>query len=113
MGYKFAFMLSLIFVVQIMLLGGDIVNVQAIYGQLDALSMSVNQLIARQGKITTSVEELVASYDAEINCVPGYCMTLFGSTYKYEITKAYTPLIMAKESMTIKVSRAVVIGYYN
>ncbi len=113
MGSNIGFMLSLVFVVQVLLLSGDLVSIQAIYGHLDALSLSVNQMISRQGGITPRIEQYVETQEVEIYCIPEMCSTQFGETYEYKLVKTFTPLIMSKDEMKITIKRSVIIGYFN
>ena len=53
MAYKIGFILSLIFVVQLFVLMGDIMAIQMIYTNLDAVSVTAGYLISQNGKITT------------------------------------------------------------
>ena len=59
MGSKIGFILSLLFVVQLFVLAGDIMAIQMIYTNLDAVSVSAGYIISQKGTITEEVINLV------------------------------------------------------
>ena len=113
MAYKIGFILSLIFVVQLFVLMGDIMAIQMIYTNLDAVSVTAGYLISQNGKITTEVVELVKSEAGanieSLNDDP----PMLGGLFTFKISKQYDPLIMQEGMMDISIQRSVVIGYYN
>jgi len=112
-AYKMGFLLSLIFLVQLFILMGDIVSIQMIYTNLDAVSVTAGYLISQSGKITNQVRNLVLEEaNATIECT-GDESPLIGSVYTFKITREYDPLIIQQDTMQISIERSVVIGYYN
>lgn len=113
MSYKMGFILSLIFVIQIFLLGSDILCVQVIYSELDAVALSAQYMIANDAGLTAATAEFVEStIGGTITCTAN-CSPRFGDALVFEIAVTYDPLIMASEPMTLVVQRSAVIGYYN
>ena len=111
MGYKLGFLLSLIFVVQLFIIAGDITSIQIIYTNLDAVSVTAGQAISKYGEITDSVVRLVENEaKAHIEAVTVDTPT-FGSLFEYRIYTTYNPYIISTEPMEISISRSVVIGY--
>ena len=113
MGYKLGFILSLVFVVQMFVIVGDLMAVQFIYTNLDALSVTVGQVISQKGEITDDVVRLLENEaNAKIEPV-GDVTPMFGSLYEYKIYTSYDPYIIKNEPMEISIIRSVVIGYYS
>lgn len=112
MGSKIGFILSLLFVAQLFSIVGDMMSVQFIYTNLDALSITVGTLISKSGKITDYVVELVKENNATIEQIGGN-NGLIGTIYKYKIAQSYKPIIIKQDYMEIAVTRSVVIGYYS
>ena len=113
MAYKMGFLLSLIFIVQMFLMIGDLMAIQFIYTNLDAVSVTVGQVISRKGEITDEVIRLVEN-EAGAYIVPiGDNSSMFGALYQYKIYKNYRPHYISNEDMEIAVIRSVVIGYYS
>ena len=59
MGSKLGFILSLLFLVQLFAMVGDLMSIQFIYTNLDAVSVTAGYLISTKGQITNEVIELV------------------------------------------------------
>lgn len=113
MAYKTGFILSLIFLVQLFILLGDIVSIQMIYTNLDAVSVTAGYLISQSGKITKQVQDLVMNEAGATIESTGDESPLIGSLFTFKITREYKPLIIKKEAMAISVERSVVVGYFN
>jgi hypothetical protein len=100
-------------VINVFLLGSDLVNVQIIYANLDAVAMTAGQLIVESGGITPEISNFVNEHaDATIICTNN-CTPRFGDTYIYDVTTSYEPIIMSAEPLDITITRSVVIGYYH
>ncbi len=112
MGSKIGFILSLLFVVQLFAIGGDMMSIQFIYTNLDALSITVGNIISKSGGINDEVINLVKEENASIEPI-GDVSPLIGSVYKYKIFKDYDALIIDNKTMEIAVCRSVIIGYYS
>ena len=112
MAYKIGFLLSLIFVVYLFILAGDLMAIQVIYTNLDAVSVTAGEIISRKGGITQDVIDLVSEEaDAAIYAV-GDNPPLFGAAFRYCIVKDYDPFLLSSDNLEIAVTRSVVIGYY-
>lgn len=112
MASKLGFILSLLFLGQLFSLLGDIMSIQIIYTNLDALSVTAGQLISRWGGINDNVINLVQSESgAEIVMLDGSSQAV-GETYYFKIYKDYKPNAIQDENLEIAVCRSVIIGYY-
>ena len=113
MSYKFGLILSLTFLMAVLFLGGDLMNVATIKSSLDSLGTVVSYRIASEGTVSSSTKQLIASYHASFRLEEGeregYRM---GDTVTYYLTKEYEPFVLRKQAMEIYVRRSAVIGYY-
>ena len=113
MGYKLGFLLSLVMVVELLILAGDVFSTQVIYTNLDAVSITAGNLISSKGGITNEVITYVRdNTGGEITAV-GDEAPLFGSIYTFKISKKYESMNFFKGESEISVVRSVIIGYYN
>lgn len=113
MAYKLGFLLSLVFIVQLFIMAGDLLAIQAIYTNLDAVSVTAGQIISVKGGITQEVVDLVErESQATITAIGDYA-PMFGSPFEYRISRFYDPSIISTRKLEIAVKRSVVIGYYN
>jgi len=113
MGSKLGFILSLLFLVQLFAMVGDLMSIQFIYTNLDAVSVTAGYLISTKGQITNEVIELVKNEaNATIEQI-GDSPALLGSTFEYRISKPYDAMIIDQKAIEIAVVRSIVIGYYN
>ena len=113
MAYKVGFILSLLLVVELFVLAGDIFSAQIIYTNLDAVGITAGNIISSKGEITDDVRDYVRrEAGGEISAV-GDETPMFGSIYTFQITRTYVPMNPFTEETVISVVRSVVIGYYN
>lgn len=113
MGYKIGFILSLLLVVELFILAGDIFSVQIIYTNLDAVSLTAGNIISSKGGITDELRSYVLNTTGgEIEALDDSA-PLFGSVYTFKISKKYSSLNSFGGEKEISVVRSVVIGYYN
>ena len=113
MGYKLGFILSLLLVVELFILAGDLFSAQVIYTNLDAASITAGSIISSKGGITDEVRTYVINNTGgEITAV-GDETPLIGSIYTFKISKIYKPMNFFTGESEISVVRSVVIGYYN
>ncbi len=97
---------------QIVAYAGDLSLVSTIYTSLDALSVSVSHLIAKEGGITESVKTYVLSSYPKASIEPiGDSIVPFGEMLSYRLYTQYQPLIMSDKEMEISLVRGAVIGY--
>lgn len=113
MSYKIGFILSMIFIVQLFVFATDLISVQIIHSNLDAVSVTVGNIISSKGSITNEVITLVQNEAGASIEATGDETPLFGAVFEYKISKSYQPVFLASKPMEISVVRSVVIGYYN
>ncbi len=107
------FILSLIFIIQIFLLGSDILCVQVIYSELDAVSLTAEYMIAKDAGIRQETMDYVDdAIGGTIVCTRN-CSPRFGDALVFEIAVEYDPFIMDDEPMRLVVERSALVGYYN
>lgn len=113
MSYKLGLLLSLSFLMAILLLSGDLLNVNIVKNALDSLATTVGYRISREGRISEATKTLVSSYQASIAVEGGSAASFrIGDTVVYYISKDYDPFLLKKETMHIGVKRSAVVGYY-
>ncbi len=113
MASKVGFILSLLLVVELFVLAGDVFTAQIIYTNLDAVSITAGNIISTKGEITDELKNYVRSETGgEISSV-GNESPMFGSVYTFRITKEFNPMNRFTSKTEIAVTRSVVIGYYN
>lgn len=113
MASKVGFILSLLLVVELFILAGDVFSAQVIYTNLDAISITSGNIISSKGEITDELRDYVRTQTGgEISAV-GDETPLFGSVFTFKITKEFKPMNRFTNKTDIVVTRSVVIGYYN
>ena len=113
MSYKLGLLLSLAFLMSLLLLSGDLLNVGIVKNALNSLATTVGYRIARDGRVTEATEELIASYGAVFTLEDGTATSFrIGDTVVYYLRKDYDPFLLKKETMHISVKRSTVVGYY-
>ena len=66
MAYKLGLMLSMVFLMAVMLLGGDIIAVSSIHSSLDALALVVSRNIGKEGCVSENTLFLVQEHQATL-----------------------------------------------
>lgn len=113
MASKVGFILSLLLVIELFVLAGDIFSAQIIYTNLDAVSITAGNIISTKGEITDDLKNYVRNETGgEISAV-GNEAPMFGSVYTFKISKEFNPMNRFTSKTEIAVTRSVVIGYYN
>ena len=113
MGYKVGFLLSLLLVIQLFVLAGDIFSAQITYTNLDAVSITAGNIISSKGEISDDLKIYVKNLTGgEISAV-GEQTPMFGSIFTFKIAKEFKPMNKITGTTEISVVRSVVIGYYN
>ena len=113
MGYKVGFLLSMLLVVELFVLAGDILSAQIIYTNLDAVSITAGNIISTKGEITQELKTYVHNETGgEITAI-GDETPLFGSVYTFQISREFKPMNGFTKQSEIVVVRSVIIGYYN
>ncbi len=113
MGSKLGFILSMLFLVQLFALVGDLMSIQFIYTNLDSVSVTAGYIISSKGEITSEVIELVQRETGATIKEIGESSHMIGQIFEYKIAKNYKAIIMSKEEIEIAVIRSIVIGYYS
>ena len=111
MAYKLGFVLSLVFIVQLFVLAGDIMSIQIIYTNLDAVSVTAGQSISKYGRISDDVIRLVENEAKAYIVAIGDESPMYGSLFEYKIYREYKPMIISSSDMEISITRSVMIGY--
>ncbi len=111
MAYKLGLMLSLVFVMSVMLLGGDIVAISSIHSSLDALALVVARAIGKDGQVSSATYTLVRSHGVGIRTDSSKTPAL-GESLTFSLYKYYTSMVLSKKRLKITVKRSVIVGYY-
>lgn len=111
MSYKVGFLLSLVFIMSLFVLASDIVSIQIIYTNLDAVSLTVGNMISQKASITQEMKDLVYTQTGGNLVEVGENLKLLGTPFKYKITRSFDPVILKSEEMEITVVRSVIVGY--
>ena len=113
MSYKLGLILSLAFMMAVLLLSGDLMNVSIIHNSLNALGLTVSYRIAMDGRLSADTKSLIEEYGATIVFPLGEATSFrIGDTVDYYLEKTYDPFVLRKEPMRISVRRSTVVGYY-
>ncbi len=113
MGSKVGFLLSLLLVVELFVLAGDVFSAQIIYTNLDVVSITAGNVISTKGEITDELRNYVRSETGGEITPVGNDTPMFGSVYTFKISKEFNPMNRFTSKTEIAVVRSVVIGYYN
>ncbi len=111
MAYKLGLMLSIVFVMSVMLLGGDIIGISSIHSSLDALALVVARSIGKEGKVSSSTYQLVKSHGAKI-LYDTLKTPAVGEKLTFTLYKNYQTFVISKDPLKITVKRTVIVGYY-
>ena len=103
----------MIFIVQLFVFAADIISVQIIHSNLDAVSVTAGNIISSKGSINKDVITLVENEAGATIEAVGEETPLFGAVFEYKISKMYYPAFFVSKPMEIAVVRSVVIGFYN
>lgn len=113
MSYKLGLLLSMVFLMSVLLLAGDLLNVAVIKNSLDALATVVSYRIAKEGQVSSDTRSLIESYGALFRLEDGERVAFrIGDTVTYYLQKEYQPFVLQKEMMNVTVRRSALIGYY-
>lgn len=113
MGTNLSFILSLFFVIQVMMMGGDILNIQTINTELNAIASYVVRTVQTEGSIKEKTIEYVLSvYNSRLVCLEN-CKSRFGDTLRFKVERDYHAISYLNKSITITVSRSILLGYFN
>ena len=110
MSYKLGLMLSLVFLMCVFMMAGDMFCVAAIHSDLDSISLTVSYLISRDGWVSESTREFAEDSGATLH-LPSAAPRI-GDTYTFEVSKEYSPIIISRDPIVVTVKRSTVVGYY-
>ena len=112
MSYKLGLILSMIFVVAFLLLGGDMMCLSAAYSALDSNSISIGYLIAKSSRVDEEyLSYLEETYNVTFMSISPASPEM-GDVVEFTIYRMYDPLIISKNEIKLIASRSTVIGYY-
>ena len=112
MSYKLGLILSMVFVVMFLLLGGDMMCLSAAYSYLDSHSISIGYLIAKSGRVDDEyISYLEETYKVNFESISPTEPSI-GDVVEYTIYRFYNPLILSNHQVKLTASRTTVIGYY-
>lgn len=113
MGSNLSFIFSLLFVVQVVLFGGDLLQMQAINTELASLATQICYKIQKEGYISPKLYEDTAKEHAAIyQCIKN-CGPTFGDTLTFKISKEYSGASFGNKKIMLSVTRSVIVGYFN
>ena len=111
MSYNIGLMLSVVYMIAILLLGGDVYCLTSIRNNLDAIALTVAYRISLEGRLSNSTVEMVENEGASIRDLTEYTPQI-GGTVIFEVYKEYVPLVIQKSAIEIVVRRTTVVGFY-
>ena len=111
MAYKLGLMLSMVFVISVMLLGGDIICVSSIHSTLDSLALVIGRKIAMEGTVSPATKQLAKEHNAIFSC-PNVKTPAIGENITFYLGRWYSSFVLSSKDMLITVKRSVIVGYY-
>ena len=112
MSSKIGLILSMIFMIAFLLLGGDVLCLSATYSTLDSNSISIGYLIAKTGRTDSEyLKYLEESFKVQfLSITPEDANN--GDVVKFTIYKMFDPMLISSTPIKLTASRTTVIGYY-
>ena len=112
MSSKLGLILSMVFVALFFAFAGDMVSLQFAYTNLDAISVTIGQLIGEEKTINQAfIDKVENKYDIEF-FILNEDEPIFGDVVDYIIAQDYQPMVISKESIHLSIKRSSIIGYY-
>ena len=111
MGYKLGLLLSSVFMMMVLLFGGDLFCITTIRSSLDSLSLIVSYRIGIDGYVSDKTKNLVKESGASL-IVYSSNIPRLGDTLEYGLFKEYKPLVISKNTIDISIKRSAIVGYY-
>ena len=112
MSYNLGMIISMVFVVAFILLGGDMYCISSAYSYLDSTSITVGYLIAKSGRVDDSfIEALEEKYKITFESINPSSPNP-GEVVDYTIYRMYSPLVVSTNQIKLVAKRSTVIGYY-
>lgn len=112
MASNIGLLLSLFFAVQVVAYVGDLTTVQILYSNLESVSITASHMISIDGDMSDRVLDYIKKNGA-------YVVTLFGGSprigdlFSFQLGMDYKPVIISSSTMTLTVTRSIVVGYIN
>ena len=110
MSYKLGLMLSLVFLMCVFLMAGDMFCISAIHSDLDSMALVVSYCVSRDGRVTSDTLDFVEDHGA-LMILP-WGTPRIGDIYTFTVYKEYTPIIISNKPIKVTVVRSSVVGYY-
>ena len=111
MAYNVGLLLSAVYMMATLLLGGDVYCLIAVRNNLDAIALTVSYRISMEGRVSDSILQFVENEGACFEDLTHYVPPV-GGTYVFEIYKEYTPIVISKQAMRVAVRRSTIVGFY-
>ncbi len=111
MASKWGMILSLIFVIQLLLITGDIAIIQAKHSHLQSFATTIGQRISLEGGLFTSHQTWAKTEGLTLTCI-ALCQPQFGDTLSFKLEVMVYPLILSNDPITLAIVRHTVIGIY-
>ena len=112
MSYNLGMIISMVFVVAFILLGGDMFCLSASYSSLDSASISIGYLIAKSGRVDNEyLSSLEEHYKVNFDSISPASPTP-GEVVDFTIYRMYSPLVISNNEIKLVAKRSTVIGYF-
>ncbi len=111
MASKWGMILSLILVIQLLLITGDIAIIQARHSHLQSFATTMAQRISLEGGLFPSHQTWASTEGLTLTCM-AYCQPQFGDTLSFKLETIVNPLILSNDPITMAIVRHSVIGIY-
>ena len=113
MSYKIGLLLSMVFLMSVLLLIGDLTNLALLKNGLDSVALTISYRIAMDGYLSNDCVALAKKYSATVAYEEGEPPNpRIGDTVRFYVSRQYASLILSKEPLTVAVHRTAVVGYY-
>ena len=111
MSNLFSYVLGFIFVIPIMLFGIDLTTLQTVSAGLEAYATTIT-LKASTGGLNNGHYLEAEAEGYQLVCLVGCEYPQVGQTQSFVLQKAYTPLFISNDIITVTVKRTFIVGYY-
>ena len=112
MSYNLGMILSMLFVVAFILLGGDMFAISTCYSNLDNTSIAIGYFIAKTGRADRDyLAHLEEKYNVTFESISSTYPNP-GDVVDFTIYRFYRPLIITTNNIKVVARRSTVVGYY-
>jgi hypothetical protein len=112
MSSNIGIILSTLFIVFFVLIGGDMICVSNAYSQIDNISITIGYLISKSGRVDNKfVLNIERQYDIHFEQISPTAPNP-GDVVDFTIYRYYHPMFIASNDMKIVAKRSTVIGYF-